>query len=88
MDWLRAELGGQLVYFPKHRRAEMDERAAELYDRHWQGASIYDLVQEFKLSVPHVYQLLAQERQRRRQERDAQADATHQADRARWRREA
>lgn len=87
MEWLRHELGGQLIYFPKGAKKDHDDRAAEVYDKHFRGATVGELVQEYKLSAARVYRLLAQERLRRRLERDAEAEARRKTDAARWKRE-
>ncbi len=87
MDWLKKELGGQLIYFPKGARKDSDNRAAEIYEKHCAGASVNSLVHEYGLSITRVYKLLAQERLRRRLERDAELEVRHQTDIARWKRE-
>jgi len=91
METLRKTLGGQLVYFPKGAKIDMDKLSVEIYDKHFHGAAVHDLVQEYNVSTAYIYRVLASERARRKQERDAEAEARREArrdaDKDRWKRE-
>jgi len=91
MDWLRAEMGGQLVYFPKEFRIDKEATFSDIYNQHLHGIPVHELVREFKLSTPAIYRAIASEREKRRLERDALESARRQEQRdksfERWKRE-
>lgn len=87
MDWMKRELGGQIIYFPKGFKARVDDRSIEIHDKRSAGASIDELVREYGLTTQGVYKLLSAERLRRRLARDAEAEARRAVDKNRWKRE-
>ncbi|MEG6631208.1 Mor transcription activator family protein [Pseudomonas aeruginosa] len=87
MDWIRTHLGGQQVYFPRELQVDKAEQFAEIYDKHFHGTSIQDLVLEYKVSTQAIYRAIASEREKRRLERDALEQERLSRSRERWKRE-
>ncbi|WP_103462847.1 Mor transcription activator family protein [Pseudomonas putida] len=91
MGWLRTEMGGQLVYFPKEFKIDREVTFSDIYDQHLHGTPVHELVRGFKLSTQTIYRAIASEREKRRLERDALEAARRQKSRdksfERWKRE-
>ena len=87
MEHMRKEFGGQNVYFTKEACKEIEAKAAAIYDKWQAGTPIEELAHEYDHSIQWIYRLIADERARRRAERDAEATSRRAAEHARWKRE-
>lgn len=87
MEHMRKEFGGQNVYFTKEACKEVEAKAAAIYDKWQAGTPIEELAHEYDHSIQWVYRLIADERARRRAERDAEDANRRAAAHERWKRE-
>lgn len=73
MDVMKAEFGGQNIYFPMgfHDRAE--DKSDAVYQQFMAGATVAQLAAEFGHSETHVYRLIANARAKRKALRSGKA---------------
>lgn len=64
-DAVRKEFGGQIIYFPKGTKFELEGKADEIFNK-FTGANQRELAAEYGVSVPHVYRVIAKVRITRR----------------------
>lgn len=87
MGDLRVEFGGQNIYFPQGKNEKVEAKAAELFDKFSAGTSIEELAFEYQHSIQWIYKLIADERAKRKAERDEAREAQRAKEHERWKRE-
>jgi len=68
-DSLCREFGGQMIYFPKGKLIDADEKAEETYRAFMNGKNIPDLAREFNCSMAWIYTRISRVRAKRQAER-------------------
>lgn len=68
-DSLCKEFGGQMIYFPKGKLIDADEKAEETYKAFMGGKNIPDLAREFNCSMAWIYTRISRVRAKRKAER-------------------
>lgn len=88
MDTMEHEFGGQLVYFPKNVKGKACDRNKLLLEKLERNeGNIGELAEEFGISQMRVYQIISEDRARRKKERQEARAAEHEKEVARWKRE-
>ena len=72
MDVMRKEFGGQLLYFPKGIQLDIDQKAFDILDKFYKGATISELAHEYQHSIQYIYKVIAKARAKFKAERAAQ----------------
>lgn len=87
MQVMKAEFGGQNIYFPMKYADGGEDLAQEVYRKFSAGIGISELAFEYKYSVQWIYKLIACARELNKAKRDAESQAEKDKTHARWKRE-